>query len=467
MVRQSFWTNANFAVNMVGGMASASLCARILGLKGFGVLAVIAAGTGLIYGLAAIGDTGVVTTFVTRGTVQARSDEAARVFRFALAVALGTALIAYAVIAVFVFTVKGLLNIDQAHAGVVLLYSACGVLTAMNGQLQATLRLADRLQLRFVVILATRATAIGLLTATWLTGGGLTEVVSAHVAASAVSGLGMFASVAVSAPRAGLAGFLRSASIKVPPDVARFQFGALCNSSLTALANHVDVIMLSQFTGAADIGLYNAAKRTTETARPLVGSIAHSSVPEWSRQWYSGQGTELRHAVLRVTILATASAAVLFGTLAVLREPIIRLFLGEEFVDAASLLPIMILGTLPVAAAFRMLPQAIGRIWPSMLSGTAGLAFLLPALLWLIPRYGITGAAWAKAIHAMVCLLVIIPFVVLAMRQSRQLPEPAPGKKPEPTPPLKPEPTPPLKPEHTPPLKPESAQTILRVRDPS
>ncbi len=117
-------------------------------------------------------------------------------------------------------------------------------------------------------------------------------------------------------------------------------------------------------------------------ARRPIGLIPHAVRPEYSRQWYAGQGTELRRTVLRTTILSIALVAVVFGLLAVLREPMIRLILGDQFSGAAPLLPIMLLGALLVAAPFRMLPTAMGRVRPSLLSGTARLAVFLAAMVW-------------------------------------------------------------------------------------
>ncbi len=181
--RQAFWLGTLLPVQVLGGLATVSLSARILGAEGLGVLAVIA---------------------------------------------------------LLTFTAGNLLNIGQDAQDVMLLYGAGGVLTAMNGETLAVLRLADRVQLQLVVIVASRVVGVGLLAVVWLTGGGLTEVVLAHVAAAAVNGLGMFAAAAISAPLAGLAGFLRSASLKIPPDVARFHAGAFWELKITTLVDNVE-----------------------------------------------------------------------------------------------------------------------------------------------------------------------------------------------------------------------------------
>ena len=421
VARQSFWMGAMLVVHALGGLATMSLTARILGAEGLGVLAVIAAVTGLVYGLTSIPGASVVTTFVTRAMAEGRPEEGARVFRFALAASQGMALIAYAVIAVLALAAAGLLGLDTEHKNLILLYGVGGVLTATHGESMAALRLADRLQLHLLATVAGRLAGVGLLAAIWLLGGGLTEVVLANVAAAVVDGLGVFTAVVVSAPRAGLAGFLRAASLKVPPDVVRFQTSTFWQSSVTAVIDNMDVVLLAQFAGAADVGLYRAARRIVDMARRPIGLMPNAAQPEYSRQWYSGQGAELRRTTLRMTVWAFTLTAAGFGLLAAFREPIIRIILGDGFAGAAPLLLILLLGALPVAAAFRILPAAVGRVWPVLLSGTAGLAVFLAAMALLAPAYGPDGAAWARTLSALAGLAVVTPFTILVLRQSYRL----------------------------------------------
>ena len=59
--------------------------------------------------------------------------------------------------------------------------------------------------------------------------------------------------------------FLISLSLKVPPDVARFQTGVFGRSTFSALAYNVDTLLVAQFAGAVDVGLYRAARQITDT----------------------------------------------------------------------------------------------------------------------------------------------------------------------------------------------------------
>ncbi len=406
---------------MLSGLATMYLSARILGVEGLGVLAVIISVAGLVHGFVSMPGDDVVTTFATRSVVQGRPEEAARVLRFVLALSLALSLVAYAVIAALVFAAAGLLDVAPEHKNAMLLYASAGVFMATHRESLAALRMADRVQFHLVVTVVGGLAGGGLLTAIWLKGGGITEVVLARVVAAAVNGLGLFAAAVLSAPLAGMSGLLRSASIKVPWDVIRFQAGLFWQSSVNAFAHNMDVILLARFTGAADVGLYSAAQRIVDMARPFVGFAPNSAKPGFSRQWHSGRGADLRRSAFGATVLASVLAAAIFGALAVLREPAIRIVLGDEFSGVAPLLLISMLGALPAAAAFRLLPGAVGRVLPTILSQTVGLAVFLAAMWQLSPEYGAAGAAWARNMYEFTALLVVTPFAVSVLRQSRWL----------------------------------------------
>lgn len=421
VVRQALWIYAIRAVQILGGLATLPLSVRILGLEGFGVLTVIIAVARLIYGLVPTSGGETITTFVMRSVAEGRS-EAVSIFRFTLIASLGLSLVAYAIVAVLTFTAGSLLEIDPEYRHLMLLYGMVGLLTAVNRESQAVLRLADRLQLGLGINVAVTLGRIGLLAAVWLTEGGIMEVVLAYVAVSAVNGLGMFAVATASAPRAGLAGFWRSMSIKVPPEVMRFYAGRYWEAGInTVLINNLDILLLARFADSADVGLYGAARRLVNMVRETIMPIRAGATVEYSRLWYSGRGAELRRVAFSTTVLASALFAAGFGLLALFREPIIRLFLGDEFAGAAPLLLIAILGTLPIALAFISLPAAVGRVGPIILSATVRLAVFLATLLWMVPEYGAEGMAWARTISGLVGLLIIASFASSILRQSFRL----------------------------------------------
>ena len=420
--RQILWMGAVMIIQVLGGIVQVSLSARILGPEGYGVLAVIIASTTLIYGLLSIPGGDSVTTFATRGVAEGRPEEAARILRFALAVSLGLSLVAYALIAALTHAAGSLLGISSAYVDAALLYGLVGIFMATQTETMAALRLSDRVSMGLAVTIASTLTRVALLAVAWRTGGGLTDVVLAYVIGAAVHGVGMFAAAAVSAHRGGMTGFLRSLSIKVPSDVVKFYTGTFGRTTIGALTQNLDSILVAQFAGAADAGLYRAARQMMDTARRPFQVIRQGVQPEYSRQWYSRQGSALRRTFSRFTILSLALAAAGFGLLAVFREPITRLVMGPDFSEAAPLILIMLPGAMVSSAAvFSILPIATGRVWPSLAAAAASLAAMIIVILWLAPSYGAAGGAWARTASSIVSALVVLPFVVSILRQSYRI----------------------------------------------
>ena len=422
VARQTLWIGAIIAVQLLGGLVQLTISARILGPEGYGVLAIITAVTLLIYGLLAIPGGEAVTAFVTRGVAEGRPEEASRILRFVLALSFGLSLIAYAIIAALAVTASSLLGIDQDHRDAMLLYGVVGIFLATQTETLATLRLSDRVSLGLAVAVAAFLTRIGLLAAAWLTGGGLLAVVLAYVAGVVVNGGGMLAAAAVSAPRAGMTGLLRSVSVRVPPDVIRFQAGAFGKSAIWVLAQNLDAILLAQFTSSADVGLYRGSRQIIDSTRYPFLPLKDAVQPEYSRQWYSGRVTALRRASLRFTLMTFTLAAAGFGLLAIFHQPITRFILGAEFSEAAPLVLIMLVGSFVSSSVslLTILPAAVGRVWPSVAGAVGGLAASFAIIVWLAPQYGAAGAAWANTAYFIVFVAVLLPCIISILRPSHR-----------------------------------------------
>ena len=421
--RQTFWMGAITAAQLLGGLAQLTLSARILGPEGFGVLAIIIAVAMLIHGLLATPGGETVTTFITRAVVEERPREASRILRFTMAVSLGLSLIAYAVIAVLVLMAGSLLGIDNAHRDSALMYGVVGIFLATRTETLAVLRLSDRVSLGLVIILAGVLVRVTLLGIVWVKEGGLFEVVLAHIAGVVVSGAGMLVAATASAPRAGITGFLNSLSLKVPPDVVRFQTGVFGRSTFSALAYNVDTLLVAQFAGTADVGLYRAARQITDAGHHPFQPLKDGVQLQYSRQWYSGQGAALRRTSLLFSLASFASAVALFGLLAIFHQPIAWFLLGEEFSGVAPLLLIMIVGAFALnsIAALTVLPAAVGRVWPLLAAEMGGLVVFVALIVWLVPLHGAQGAAWANTTYYSAIALILIPFIISTLRQSRRL----------------------------------------------
>jgi len=421
LARQAIWVNATWAIRILGGIAAMALTARIIGVEGLGVLAAVAAVSVFIYELTDIRNGVVLTTFVSQCLAEDRAEDAARIFRFVLVVSLALALFGYAAIVFVAFTAVDLLDIiEPDHRNLLLLYGVSGILISMQEVSLAALQLSDRMRLYSAVVAASVLIRCGLLTAVWLTDGGIIEVVLVHVVESAFNGLGLLAAALVSAPLAGLTDLLRWEALKIPREVTRFYTGSFWLTKINVIVDNMDVILLTQFTSAAGVGLYEAARRIARMAADLIGSIRTAMLPEYSRLWYSGQGAQLRRLMLRIFILSFALLIAFLGLTAVFSAPIIRVLLGEEFIGAAPVLLILMLHAFPNGALQGLL-LATGRIWAGVLTRLVGLAAFILVMMWLAPEHGAVGAAWARSMFTLITFFATIPFAVSVVRQSYRL----------------------------------------------
>ena len=418
--RQTLWISAITFAQFLASAVQVPLSARILGPEGLGVVAVIVALTSLLYRIVSLPGNEVITTFVTRSIAEGRMEEAAGTLRFTSMLSQALSLVSYALLAAVALAGSGLLGEAERYKSALLLYGVGGIAAATVQESMAVLRLADRLQLGFAVAVAATVTRTAFLLAAWTAEGGLIMVVSAYVAGDVVTGVGMFFAAAVSERKAGLPGFLRSLSARVPDrEVIAFQVGSFWRSSVEALILHIDVILVSHLVSLHQVGLYRAACQLVDAAKHPFRSISTGVQAEYSRQWYGGDIAAVRRLSRRFTLLSLVVAVTGYGLLFMFHEPIIRIVLGPGFEEVA--LPLLFL--LPGALAFAViapvyiLPAATGRAVPHLVASSAALAAMAAAILTLAPEYGAAGAAGANSIGWTVFAAAFVPFIVSALRR--------------------------------------------------
>ncbi len=422
--RQTLWLGAITAVQALAGIVQLTFSARILGPEGFGILAIVIAAASLVFGIATMPGEEIITTYVTRSVARGKPEEAGRVLRLAMGSALGMRLLCYGLIAAGTHIAAGLLGlVDNVYVLPMLLYSVTGVFTSVSGESVAVLRLADRLQLGFAVMVASALSGAVVLVWAWSAGGGLLMVIMSSVAKTAVLGAGMALSVALSAGRAGVPGFLRSLSVKVPRDIRRFQIASFGRSSVEALHVHADALLLAGLTGTVQVGLYRAARYIIDATKLPFLALAQALQVEYSRHWFGAGGAGVRNLSRRFTALAVAAGAAGYGLLLAFHQPIIRILLGPDFAEAASPLLFMLPGAFIFTgiAALYVVPTATGRATPHLVAMSAAVAAQAIVIVLLAPSHGANGAAWAATAHSLVFAATMIPFVVPTLRQTRKI----------------------------------------------
>ncbi|MFT4111479.1 flippase [Silvibacterium sp.] len=170
------------------------------------------------------------------------------------------------------------------------------------------------------------------------------------------------------------------------------------SQSTSSAYNDLDKTMLSHYGMNVGNGIYSMAYRVVDIATIPIFSLRDAAMPRYFQQGAKGidHAAELGRTLLRKAIwLAAAGAAGMF-----LLAPIIPYVVGHDY--AKSVLALRWLCLIPV---FRSIHQMTG----SALTGSGmqryrttsqcvAAAFNFCLNLWLIPRHGWLGAAWASLI---------------------------------------------------------------------
>jgi O-antigen/teichoic acid export membrane protein len=168
---------------------------------------------------------------------------------------------------------------------------------------------------------------------------------------------------------------------------------------VTLLSNTIDNIMIGRLLTPALLGFYAVGFRLVELPIIVVGTVVgrvmfpvfarlHDDLPSFRRTYLQNQQ---RLALLGLPILVA---------LAVATEPLVRGILGDKWDPAID--PIRVLA---VYGIFRMfgaptgeLLKGAGKPKTNLWLHVAQLVLVLPPLLVLVPRYGLTGAAFAMLV---------------------------------------------------------------------
>jgi O-antigen/teichoic acid export membrane protein len=163
------------------------------------------------------------------------------------------------------------------------------------------------------------------------------------------------------------------------------------NGGLALVCLRLEVMLLGWLRGGGPAGAYAAALRLVEPLLLVPGAVAGGAMPHLTREALSGAGPVRERTALTGALLAVPAAA----GLALVGPSLLVLLLGEAYAPAAAPLRILALA-LPALFMNAILLHALiaaGRpAWLPRLTGVR-LALAAALALWLVPRFGASGAA--------------------------------------------------------------------------
>lgn len=183
--------------------------------------------------------------------------------------------------------------------------------------------------------------------------------------------------------------------------VWRFAAGTMAITLLALLLTQTDKILLSRLLALEDFAHYTLAGGVTNSLYTLVAPVTAAFYPRFTELVERGDELALRklyHQGAQLVAVLMGSAAmvlILFSNRALLLWTA-NLALANQ---VAPLMAVLALGTLFNGLMNMPYRMQLAHGWTSLgvKVNTVAVAVLVPAILWVVPKYGAIGAAWGWA----------------------------------------------------------------------
>ncbi len=159
---------------------------------------------------------------------------------------------------------------------------------------------------------------------------------------------------------------------------------------------YLPTIMLGLLVGGAAVGWFGAAHRIVVALHTFVWMYFFNLYPSISRS--TGQAPEVLQNLLRRSLQFTSALALFIGiTGTLVANPLLTVVYGHQYSEAVTAFQILIwfVAFALISSHYQYVLIAYGRQWLELGSATAGAAMNILMSYFLIPKFGIVGAACA------------------------------------------------------------------------
>ena len=198
-------------------------------------------------------------------------------------------------------------------------------------------------------------------------------------------------------------------------EVWRYAAGTIAITFLSLLLTQADKILLSRMLTLEAFGYYAFAVVVAQLPIAMVGPVTQAFFPRFIQLFKQDNHAGLvaaYHAASQLTTVLLGSATIL---LALFGHEILKFWTGNvELSDRTYVLVAVIsLGSLlnGLMTVPYFLQLSSGWTGLTIRINLVAIALVIPALLWIVPRYGAIGAAWVWVCLNICYLLVMIPLM--------------------------------------------------------
>ena len=404
----SFWLGLAFGGSKFFGIVLNAVAGRVLGPAGFGLLGIASA-------LAEVGKliSGAGLDYLVAREVASEPSRAPRLAHDVALVKLINAAVVYVLLALVVST----LDYPRMLLPLVLIFGTALFLENLSDLLDAVFQGVQRMRITTVAFMVSGAVVLSTGVAALLGGLGL----RAYAACFALGFLVRFLVMFVAARRANLIELSgRGIDRKETRRLVIASLPLLASTALALIFHRMDLLMLGKLESVAQVGLYTAAIRVIDSV-VLVPRVLGTALYPALRQSLDTDPDAARRLLAdssRITLAVCSGIGVLVWILA---PWALRITPGPEFVPATEVLRLLSYGIVMqgLSHVVARLLLAIDAERDFVVAVSVSLVLNFGLNLWLIPRMGISGAAWATLIAYAVNISL---YLIAAWRRGYALP---------------------------------------------
>ncbi len=197
--------------------------------------------------------------------------------------------------------------------------------------------------------------------------------------------------------------------------IRSFAMGMAATTLLVLLLTQVDKLLLSRLVSLEEFGYYALAASVASALYFLISPIATAASPRLTELVARGEQKVIVDTYHRASQLLAAILIPVALVMATFAQPLLLAWTGDAALArlAAPLLSLLALGTMCNGLMNMPYVTQIAYGWSAFAVrvNVVAVCFIVPAILWSVPRFGAIGAAWAWFVLNAGYVLVSIHFM--------------------------------------------------------
>lgn len=192
-------------------------------------------------------------------------------------------------------------------------------------------------------------------------------------------------------------------------EVVRFALGSWVAGVIGGLVfGRTQVVFLEHYTGLEAVGMFTAAVTVAEMAVQLPPLLLSALLPRFSEQHGLGEQEHMQRLYRTTTSLIAMLILPLCLGLAAAAPLLVPLLFGGDYRDAVPVACVLLvaaaISSLGVSTLYLLYSTA--KTGLLVITNGIGLVGTVALGFWLVPRYGLMGAAWSRGIVQVAVVLI-------------------------------------------------------------